>query len=122
MKTTDHTSDRITVPSPTPRWFRVRPALRWTLALSVAAWLGLVSESVVRFVASQEFLEATARVATQNASVVLDVLALASVAAVFVERARTTGGLRKVRRRLARSVRTLRLTQRLVPGSRTARA
>ncbi len=122
MKTTDQTSDRITVPSPTPRWFRVRPALRWTLALSVAAWLGLVSESVVRFVASQEFLEATARVATQNASVVLDVLALASVAAVFVERARTTGGLRKVRRRLARSVRTLRLTQRLVPGSRTARA
>ena len=122
MKTTDQTSDRITVPSPAPRWFRVRPALRWTLALSVAAWLGLVSESVVRFVASQEFLEATARVATQNASVVLDVLALASVAAVFVERARTTGGLRKVRRRLARSVRTLRLTQRLVPGSRTARA
>ena len=119
MKTTDQTSARITTKPLDTRWYRVRPALRWTLALSVTAWLGLISEGVMRLVGNQDFLETVARVAAQNASVVLDVLAVASVAAVCVERARTTGGLRKLRRRLVRS---MRVTQRLMPGSRTARA
>ena len=119
MKTTDQTSDRITATQPLDtRWYRVRPALRWTLAASIAAWLGVASEGVVRFVESQDFLETAPQLVAQNASPVLNVLALVSVAAVFVERARTTGGLRKVRRRLVRS---MRVTQRLIHSSRTAR-
>ena len=119
MKTTDQTPDRITTKSPAPRWYRVRPALRWPLALSVAAWLGVISDGVVHLVGNQEFIETVARIAAQNTSAVLNVLAVTSVAAVFVERARTTGGLRKMRRRLVRSVR---VTQRLIHSSRTARA
>ena len=119
MKTTDPTSDRIIGKSPAPRWSRVRPALRWVLALSVAAWLGLVSESVLRFIGSQEFLETATQFIAQHASAVLDVLAVVSVAAVGVERARTTGRLGKMRRRLVRS---MRVPQRLVHSSRIARA
>ena len=119
MKTTDQTSARITAKSPAPRWYRVRPALRWTLALSVAVWLGVIGEGVARLVGSGEFLDTVARVASQHGSAVLDVLAVVSVGAVFVERARTTGGLRKTRRRLMRS---MGVTQRLIHSSRTARA
>ena len=115
MKTTDQTSARITTKSPAPRWYRVRPALGWTLALSVAAWLGVIGEGVAHLLGNQEFLDTVARVASQNASAVLNVLAVGSVAAVFVERARTTGGLSKMRRRLVRSMR-------VAHGSRTARA
>ena len=119
MKTTDQTSARSTASTPAPHWSRVRPALRWTLVLSVAAWLGLISEDVLRLVRNQDFLENLARFATQDASAILTTLAAVSVAAVFVERARTTGSLRKLRQRLARS---WRVTQRLGDSSRTARA
>ena len=119
MKTTDQTSDRITTKPPAPRWYRVRPALRWTLALSVTAWLGLLGADAMRSFARGDFLETAARLVAQDASAVLNVLALVSVAAVCVERARTTGGLRKMRRKLARS---MRVTQRFHSGSRHARA
>ena len=119
MKTTDQTSERSTVPSPAPRWSRVRPALRWTLAASVTAWLGVVGAVALPSLASGEFLESAEQQIAQDASPVLNVLALVSVAAVCVERARTTGGLRKARRKLVRS---MRVTQRLIHSSRTARA
>ena len=121
MKTTDQTSDRITTntKSPVARWYRVRPVLRWTLSLSVAAWVGLVAPGAVRGIGSQGMIEGAARIVAQQGSLVLNVLAAASVAAVIVKGARTPGEFRKLRRKLARS---LRVTQRLIPGSRTARA
>ena len=117
MKTTGQTSDRITTntKSPAARWYRVRPVLRWTLSLSVAAWVGLVAPGVVRGFGSQNLLEAMARLVGQQGSLVLNVLAAASVAAVIVKGARSPGEMRKLRRRLVRSLR-------LMPGSRTARA
>ena len=114
MKTTDQTSDRITAtPSPDTRWYRVRPALRWTLAVGVGAWLGLLGTGTMRGIGSPEFLTTAA----PDASSALTVLAAASVAAVLVEGLRISGRLHKLRRKLGRS---MRVTQRLVLGSRTA--
>lgn len=117
MKTTDQTSDRITpiTKSPVARWYRVRPVLRWMLSLSVAAWVALVAPGVVRGFGSQDLLEGAFRNVTQHGSLVLNVLAAASVAAVIVKGARTPGEFRKLRRKLVRSLR-------LMPGSRIARA
>ena len=116
MKTTDQTSERIIVTkSPDSRWYRVRPAFRLPLALCMVAWVGLLSNATARFIASREFFESAAQFFSRNGSATLDLLAVLSVAAVFVERARTTGGLRKLRRKLARSMR-------VAQSSHTARA
>ena len=116
MKTTDQTSERIIVANSTDtRWYRVRPAFRLPLALCMVAWVGLLAAAAARLIASGEFFDSAALFIARNGSVTLDVLAVLSVTAVFVERARTTGGLRKLRRRLVRSMRD---TQ----NSRTARA
>ena len=107
MKTTDRTSARInTTTAPAARWYRALPVLAAVLALGAAAWLGLGSFGI------DGFVEAF----TKHASPVLNTLAALSVAAVIAEGVRTSPGLR---RKLARS---LRVTQRLQPGSRTARA
>ena len=96
MKTTDQASDRIIVTnSPNTRWYRVRPALGWTLAGCAAAWLGLCGEVALRGFASLDLRETAARILALNASSVLNVLAAAAVAAVIVESARTSGGRRK---------------------------
>lgn len=117
MKTTDRTSDRIN--DTAARWYRVRPALRRTLALSVTAWVGVLAVSTARGLGSPEFVETAARLLTQNAGTMLNVLAAVAVAAVVVEGVRTTRRMRKVRRKLRRSVR---LTQRLILGPRALRA
>ncbi len=112
MKTTEQTSERIIVTkSPDTRWYRVRPAFRLPLALCMVAWVGLLANAAARFIASGEFFDGAAQFIARNGSVTLDVLAALSVAAVFVERARTTGG----RRKLARSMR-------VAQSSHTARA
>ena len=120
MKTTDQTSEPVTLTkSSGPRWYRVRPAFLATFALSVAAWLGLLGYGILRGSGSADFLETAARLFAQHGSLALDVLAAASVVAVVVEDARTTRRLARLRRKLARS---MRITQRLGAGSRTARA
>ncbi len=107
MKTTDHTSARINAPkSPTARWYRVLSVLTAVLALGAAAWLALGNFGL------EGFVEAF----TKHASPVLNVLAALSVAAVIAEGVRTSPGLRR------KQARSLRVTQRLQPGSRTARA
>lgn len=117
MKTTDQTSDRTTTitKSPDVRWYRVRPIFRWTLLLSVAVWVALVAPGVVRSFGSPYLLEGAFRNVTQHGSLVLNILAAASIAAVIVKGARAPGELLKLRRKLVRSLR-------LAPGSRTARA
>ena len=117
MKTTDRKSDRIN--DTAARWYRVRPALRWTLALSVTVWLGVLSFAAARGLGSPESVEAAVRLLAQNASAILNLLAAAAVAAVVVEGVRTSSRMRKVRRKLRRSVR---LTQRLILGPHAARA
>ena len=120
MKTTDQASDRIIVTkSSSPRWYRVRPVFLKTFALSVATWLGVLGYGVLRGVGSADLLATAARILARNGSFALDALALASVVAVIVVDARTTRCLAGLRRRLARS---MRITQRLVPGARPARA
>ena len=120
MKTTDHTSAGINVTkSPDARWYRVRPALLWTLALGATVWLGLACSAALRGLGSEEVLETGARLAAEYGSPVLNVLAVLSVASVIAQGVRTPDQYRELRRKLARS---MRVTQRLQPGSRTARA
>jgi hypothetical protein len=119
MKTTDHASAWSNATASPRPWYRVHPALLATLALSVAAWLGLVAYAAAPSFANGEIFDSIARIDVQSASVVLDILAIMAVIAVFVERARISGDLRKLQRRLVRS---MRLTQRLGHGSPTARA
>ena len=116
MKTTDHTSARINITkAPDTRWYRVRPALFWTLASSLAAWLGVIGYEAARGVRSGELLESSARFIGQNGSIALDVLAAAAVVAVVAEGVRTSHRLCNLRRKLMRSLR-------VTHGSRTARA
>ena len=116
MKATDHTSPRCNLTTPPPaRWYRVRPALLWTLALGVTVQAGLAGYALALGLRREELMETATRLALQYGSPVLTVLAVLSVAAVIVQDVRTT-------RRLPKLVRSLRITQRLQPGSRTARA
>ena len=116
MKTTDHTSARSSVTTAPPaRWYRVRPALLWTLALGATVQAGLAGYALALGLGREEIMETASRLALHYGSPVLNALAVLSVAAVIVQDVRTS-------RRLPKLVRSLRVTQRLVPGSRTARA
>ena len=116
MKTTDCTSARLNITqTPPAHWSRLRPALRYTFAAGAAALLTLISYAVLPMVESGEFMETATRCALQYGSPVLNVLAVLSVTAVIVQDARTS-------RRLPKLMRSRRVTQRLQPRSRTARA
>ena len=120
MKTTDNTSARNNLTkTPPARWYRARPALLSMLALSVTAWVGLASYAVRPGLGREEVMETATRFAMQYGSPVLNVLAALSVAAVIVQGKRTPKQYRRLRRKLARS---MRVTQRLMPGARPARA
>ncbi len=120
MKTTDHTSARNNLTkTPPARWYRVRPALRRTLALAVTVWAGVVSYAVLPTFGREGVMESATRFALQYGSPVLTVLAALSVAAVVVQGRRTPDQYRQLRRKVARS---MRVTQRLLPGTRMAGA
>jgi len=83
--------------------------------LAVVAWLGLFVQRETRDFVIQHQLAVIVQWTTLNASALVVVLAVLSVVAVLAEVIRSSRRLSKVRRRLVRS---LRITQRLVLGSR----
>jgi hypothetical protein len=118
MKTTDRASDRVTSSQPPRnRWFRVRPSLAWTLGLMVAAWLALFAYQAARDSFLRQQLAELAQWASLNGSALLNALAVLSVIAALAETIRSSRRLTKVRRTLIRS---MKVTQRLVLGSRAA--
>ncbi len=111
---------------PQTKWYRVRPAISWTFALGVAVWLGLLVQPETRDVVLAQHLPTLARwvelyqsALLKYGPLLLNVLALLSVIVLLTAALRTLRLLRPLRLKIERS---LRFTQRLQPGSSTARA
>ena len=110
---------------PPSKWYRVRPALGWGLALGLSALLALCIHPATRDIFAQQlpglarWIEDHSAALLSRGPLALNALAFAAVTAVAVAGLRTSRRVRRLRRKMAR---TFRFTQRLLPGSRAARA
>ena len=102
------------------RWYQVNPVLTLTLLGSALGWVALLGWQETRGVVLARQIPALNAWLALYGQTLLTVLAAAAVFAALVEGARTVHRLRKLRRKFV--TRSLRLTQRLTPGHRSARA
>lgn len=102
------------------RWYQVNPILSSTLLVCLLGWVALLAWEETRGVVLSRQIPALNAWLALHGQTLLNLLAGAAVFAALVEGARSIHRLRKLRRKFV--TRSLRLTQRLSPGYRSARA
>ena len=101
------------------RWYQVNPVLTLFLLGSVLGWVALLGWQETRGIVLSRQIPAFNAWLTLHGQTLLTLVAVAAVFAALVEGARSIHRLRKLRRKFV--TRSLRFTQRLAPGHRSAR-
>lgn len=118
MNKTNNTGKGATHANPVrARWYNVRQELKWTLALSAGAWLGLLGHETTRGLVVEKIgavAQPAALLAAQYPTLTLNALAILAVGAAVGEGVRTARlprAIRKLRRRIARQFRAMQMVQ-----------
>ncbi len=105
------------------RWYGVRHELKWTLALSAGAWLGLFGHEATRGWVLEKFstlAQPAAQLAAQHPALTVNALALLAVGAAVAEGVRSSRlprAIRKIRRRIGRLLKATQMTARHAHGA-----
>ena len=97
------------------RWYGVRHELKWTLALSAGAWLGLFGHEATRGWVLEKFstlAQPAAQLAAQHPTLTVNALAFLAVGAAVAEGVRTARlprAIRKIRRRIGRMLKVMQM-------------
>ena len=117
MNNTNNTGKGATGANPVrARWYNVRHELKWTLALSAGAWLGLFGHEATRNWLVEKIgtvAQPAALLAAQHPALTINALALLAVGAAVAEGVRTARlprAIRKIRRRIGRQLRAMQMT------------